>query len=89
MKSLVAPLQATAHFTVAGGEARRRLGECPVLHDEPAGEHRGQHGCAGDHADRDEQEALAACAEAGGDQAKREREPAERVEHQYTQSTGV
>ena len=52
-------------------------------------EHRGQHRGARDHADGDEQQPLAAGAETGGDQAKREREPAKRVEHQYTECTGV
>ena len=76
-------------LAVAGRELRRRLGERAVLHDEPTAEHRRQHRCACDHADGDEQQSLAACAETGGDQAEREREPAKRVEHQYSECTGV
>ena len=89
MKSFVAPLQATATSRSPGASRGRCLGERAVLHDEASGEHRCEHGGPCDHADGDEQQALAAAAQAGCDQAEREPEPAKRVEHQYTESTGV
>ena len=76
-------------LAISGCERGRCLGERAVLHDEASGEHCCEHGGPRDHADGDEQQALAAAAQAGCDQAEREPEPAKRVEHQYTESTGV
>ena len=61
--------------------ARLQLPHCQleraILHDEPPGEHRGEHCCSGDDPERDEHEPFAAGAEPGPDQAQREGDPAQ------------
>ena len=47
---------------------RGRLRERTVLHDEPSREHGGEHGGAGDDAERDEREPAPAAAQPGGDE---------------------
>ena len=76
------------HLAVARIELRGRVRERAVLHHEAPGEHGGEHGRAGDDADRDEHEPLAARPEACADEPKRERDPNE-LRHRYNDSTGV
>ena len=57
-------------LAIGGRKPRRRLRERPVLHDEPAGEDGREHRRAGDDADRDEDEPVAARREPGADEAQ-------------------
>ena len=83
-----APLQTTCTSRSPGRELRRRERQRAVLHHEPAREHGGEHGRARDDADRDEDEPLAAGAEARPHEPEREGDPNE-LRHQYSDSTGV
>ena len=83
-----APLQTTCTSRSPGRELRGRERERPVLHHEPPREHGREHGCARDDADRDEDEPLAAGAEARPHEPERETDPNE-LRHQYGDSTGV
>ena len=66
------------HDAVRRRELCGRLRERAVLHHEAAGKHCGEHGGAGDDADRNEERTLAARTEPRRDEAEREREPAQR-----------
>ncbi len=89
VKSFVAPLHATATSRSPGASwavACARARSC--ITSRPASTAASTAG-TGDHARGDEQQSLATDAEARGDQAQGEPEPAKRREHQYSESTGV
>ncbi len=67
---------------VGGAELRGRQRECAILHHEAPCEHRGQDRRAGDHADQDEGEPLAARTEPRAHEAQRVPEAAEGRRHQ-------
>ena len=77
------------HLAVSRRKPGGRLCQCAVLHHEPAGQYRREHGGTCDHPGGHEQQSLAADAEACCDQSQGEPEPAKRLEHQYSESTGV
>ena len=69
------------HLAVPGGELRRCERQRSILHDEPAREHGGEHGRAGDDADRHEDDPFAPGSEARAHEPERVGDPNE-LRHQ-------